>query len=253
MTLPVRHTTLALTLLAFTTACSAASPPAQVAEPAAAAPPQTTVTAEQKQAVYRQYAQMRQIEALGNRCDWLGPMEAAAVSASAEERHAWLVWQELDTVEATTQADALIGKIAQLDCDSSEGRELRVGAGHAAWQMRSSWALRGEAMLPGEGRPDWFQGKSNVAEHRAALDEAVAGLKAISKESAESSQAMFRQKAEEMLLVRCTAADRDCPAANADAELRAYSEQVIRQAEEFAQLLSQADDKTGRPPEPEDR
>lgn len=258
MTRPIRHTSLALALLAFTAACHSASPPAQGTDPAAApatatepagVPAQEAVTQEQKDAAPLQYAQMRLMEALGNRCSWLAPAEQAAVAASAAERQAWLVWQGLDMAGAEAQAEGLIGQSESIDCDSAEGQQQRLGLGYGAWQMRSSWALRGQAMLPDADRPAWFAGKSNLIEHRAALDEAVAGLKAIEASSVGASQAMFLRQAKQMLAVRCEAADRDCPDADTDAGYRAYAEAVIKQAESYAQVLSQTDDKTGRPPE----
>lgn len=258
MTRPIRHTSLALALLAFTAACHSASPPTQGAGPAAApttatgqtgVPAPDAVTQQQKDAAPLQYAQMRLMEALGARCDWLAPAEQAAVAASIAERHAWLVWQGLDTAGADAQAEGLIGQAAGIDCDSAEGQQQRLGVGYGAWQMRSSWALRGQAMLPGADRPGWFAGKSTVVNQQAALDEAVAGLKAIEPSSVETSQTMFQQQAEQMLVARCEAADPDCPGAGTDAGFRTYAEAVIQQTEGYAQVLAQTDDKTGRPPE----
>lgn len=255
MTHPIRHTSLALALLAFTAACHGAAPPEPVApEPTATTEPAPTpsrqvVTQQQKDAAPLQYAQMRLMEALGNRCRWLGPAERAAVSASIAERQAWMEWQGLDMAGAQAQAEGLIGPSQRIDCNSAEGEQQRLGLGYGAWQMRSSWALRGQAMLPGAERPGWLAGKSSVGKHQAALDEAVAGLKAIEASSVERSQQMFRQEAEQMLAVRCEAADRDCPSAGADPGFRNYAETVIKQAEDYAQVLSQTDDKSGQPPE----
>lgn len=260
MTLPIRHTSLALALLAFTAACHSESSPAQPIEqdPTAATSPapalsQEVVTQQEKEAAPLQYAQIRLMEALGNRCRWLGPAEQSAVAASVAERKAWLDWQGLDLAGAEAQAEGLIGPSERVECDSAQGREERLGLGYGAWQMRSSWALRGHAMLPGEGRPGWFGGKSSVKNHRAALDEAVASLKAIDATSVERSQQMFRQQAEQMLAVRCDAADHGCPDADTDPGFRSYAEAVIQQAENYARVLSQTDDKVARPPESAER
>lgn len=249
---PVHHTAIVLALLAFTAACHSAAPATEVVD---AAHPDTTpspaaVTVEEKEAAPLQYAQIRQMEALGNRCHWLGPAEQAAVAASHAERHAWLVWQGLDIASAEAQAEKLVQQSGSIDCNSAESEQHWLGLGYGAWQMRSSWALRGQAMLPGADRPGWFAGKSSVVEHQAALDDAVAGLKAIDTASVELSQTMFRQMAEQMLAVRCEAAESGCPTTAPDDGFRTYAELVLKQAEAYAQVLSQTDDKTGQPPEP---
>lgn len=253
---PIRHTSLVLALLSFTAACHSASPSTDAVEAAAPndVPQPAVATPAQKAAAPLEYAQIRQLEALGSRCAWLGAAELAAVKASAEERHAWLVWQGLDIVAATDQADALVEQSGDIDCESAKGEEYRTGVGYGAWQMRSSWALRGHAMLPGPDSPAWFAGKSSVIDQRAALDEAVAGLKAINAASVELSQEMFRDDATRMLATRCPASGSDCPASESanDVGWNTYAEKVLQQTEAYAELLNGIEDKVGRPPEPEE-
>ncbi len=254
MTPTFRHTSLALALLAFTTACHSAAPPPETTvttdvSATAAAPVPPTVADAEKNLAPRQYAQIAHLDALGERCGWLNPVETAAVKASVEERDAWMVWQGLDTTAARAQADALIAQSANLDCKSAEGEQMRLGVGLGAWQMRSSWSLRAQAMVPGQGHPEWFTGKTSLAEYASALNEAAAGLEAIDKQVAVTSKTLFGGKAEQMLATRCDASDIGCPAADSDAGFKTYAEAVIKQAEAYAQVLSKADDKTGRPPE----
>lgn len=264
LTKPIRHSSLALALLAVATAChSQSAPPVETATPPPAVPALPSVTAAEKALATQQYAQIRQMASLGERCAWLGPAELAAVAASVQERRAWLEWQDLDIPAAETQADTLVTQSRGIDCNSAEGEEHRLGVGYGAWQMRSSWALRAHAMLPAADRPAWFAGKSSVVEQQAALDEAVSGLKAINAASVERSQAMFAKDAERMLATRCTDADPACPAtanaaaatglAGSDNGWVTYAETVLKHAETYAAMLASTDDKTGSPPEPKTR
>lgn len=234
-----------LLALLVTTACNSASLPDEATK-AADAPP---VTEEQKAQSLLQYAQIRQMEALGKRCGWLGEIEQAAVAASWKERQAWRKWQQLDNAPADTKADELVKQSEAIDCKSAEGEQHRLGLGYGAWQMRSSWALRGHSLLPGAGRPAWFGGKSSVARHRPDLEAAVAGLKAIDEGSVQASLDMFDTESERMLAVRCTPADKGCPSASDDAGWRAYADTVLQQAEAYAAALAKVQDKSGLPPE----
>lgn len=247
-TLRLRPLASALALLAAATACQSKALPdksADAAEPAA--PP---ITQAQKDASYLQYAQIRQMEALGTRCQWLGPAEQVAVAASHKERHAWMTWQQLDMAKAEADAKAAIERSNTIECSSTEGKQHWLGLGYGAWQMRSSWAMRGYTLLPTADRPNWFAGKSSVARHRPALEAAIAGLKAIDTASVEASLALFQKEAEPMLAVRCKASDKGCPKASIDPTYATYAEQVLQQAEAYAVVLEEVDDKAGKPPEP---
>ena len=232
-------------LVVATTACSAPASGADT-EVSAAAP---VVTQEQKDQSILQYAQIRQMEAVATRCGWLGDIEKVAVAASWKERQAWMAWQQVDTTQAQAKADELVKQSAAIDCKSAEGEQHRLGIGYGAWQMRSSWAMRGYSLLPGADRPSWFGGKSKVAQHRPALDAATAGLEAIGKGSVQAGLEMFNKESERMLAVRCTSADKACPKPSTDAGWRNYAETVLQQAESYADALEKAEDKTGRPPE----
>ena len=233
-------------LVATTTACSAAAPEADAA--ASGATP--AVTQEQKDQAILQYAQIRQLEAVGTRCGWLGDIEKVAVAASWKERQAWMTWQQVDTAQAQAKADELIKQSEAIDCKSAEGEQHRLGIGYGAWQMRSSWAMRGYSLLPGADRPAWFAGKSSVAGHRPALDAALAGLNAVGQTSVQASLEMFNRESEQTLAVRCKPADKNCPKASTDAGWHAYAETLVAQSEAYAEALEKTADKAGRPPEP---
>lgn len=234
-----------LTLLA-TTACNSAALPDKDTK-ATDAP---AVTQEQKDQSILQYAQIRQMEALGKRCGWLAEIEQIAVAASWRERQAWMTWQQVDMAQADAKAEELIIKSESIQCKSNEGEQHRLGLGYGAWQLRSSWAMRGHSLLPNGERPAWFAGKSNVASHRPELEMAIAGLKAIDETSVQASLDMFDNESERILAVRCKTADKACPDVNSDAGWRAYAEAVLQQAETYAAALEKVKDKTGRPPEP---
>lgn len=234
-----------LALLA-TTACNSAALP----EEATKAPDLPPVTEEQRAQSLLQYAQIRQMEALGKRCGWLGEIEQVAVAASWKERQAWRAWQQLDNAPADTKAEELTKQSEAIDCKSAEGEQHRLGLGYGAWQMRSSWAMRGHSLLPGAERPAWFAGKSSVAGHRPDLEAAIAGLKAIDEGSVQASLNMFNKESEQMLAVRCTPVDKGCPFPGNDTGWRAYAETVLQQTEAYATALAKVQDKSGRPPEP---
>lgn len=233
-----------LALLA-TTACNSAALP----EEATKAPDLPPVTEEQRAQALLQYAQIRQMEALGKRCAWLGEIEQMAVAASWKERQAWMAWQKLDMAQAEAMANDLVKQSEGIDCKSPAGEQHRLGLGYGAWQMRSSWAMRGYSLLPSGERPAWFGGKSSVARHRPELESAVNGLKAIHASSVQASLDMFDKESVRLLAVRCTAADKDCAAMDTDAGWRAYAETILQQAEAYAAALQKVTDKTGRPPD----
>lgn len=247
---PIRNisTTLLLLTATATAACQGTTPPSSVATTSTPAATLPEATAEQKELALLAYAQLRQLEAIGTHCDWLGAVELAAVTASQEERMAWITWQKLDTAKAAADAIALIDKTKNIDCKSAEGDQYRTGVGHGAWQMRSSWALRGQSMLPDSNHPSWFKGKSSIVGFRDSLEQAVAGLEKINAGSVESSQAMFLKETESLLPVRCKSTDSDCPVMTDDTGLRSYAEKVIELTEAFAKTLSQTSDKTGQLP-----
>ena len=234
----------ALALLLAATACSASRP--DTTEQAAASPPE--VTQEQKDQAILQYAQMRQMEAVGTRCGWLGDIEQVALAASLQERQAWMSWQQVDSAPAEAKAKELVAGSAGIECKSTEGEMHRTGIGYGAWQMRSSWAMRGYSLLPGADAPAWYGGKSSVASHRPALQAAIAGLKAIDESSVQASIDRFKQESEQLLAIRCKQAEQGCPTANADAGWRNYGKLVLQQTEIYAAALEKVNDKSGRPP-----
>ena len=216
--------------------------------PAAITLPPPASQAEKDQAIL-QYAQISLMASLAKRCQWLGDIEQLAVNAALKEREAWIQWQQLDMAQANAKAAELNSKNAGIACSSAEGAQHRAAIAYGAWQMRSSWALRGYSLLPGDGQPRWHEGKSSVASHRAALEDAIAGLKKLSAESIEGSLDTLRGQASALLAVRCKAQDKQCPALKADAGYRIYAEQVLAQTETYAAALENVQDKTGAPPQ----
>lgn len=202
-------------------------------------------TAEQKAQAVAQYAQIRDMAAFGEHCNWLTPIEKLAVDISADERWAWLTWQKADLAQAKKEADARIKQADGADCKALDDKRTAVQFG--AWQMRSSWALRGYSMLPSEKHPAWFAGKSSLQTHRKALEAAFNGLLDFNAESIALSVELFDQTSPTWLSVRCKDKDAGCPAPIKDKGERAYAESVVKLAERYAQALESVDDKAGIP------
>lgn len=249
----LRPLAFALLVMAGVAACQSTTQPEAPQAATAEAPPAITLpppaTPAEKEQATLQYAQIHLMSSLAKRCQWLGEIEQLAVNAALKEREAWIQWQHLDMGQATAKAAELDGKNAGIACDSAEGKQFREGIAYGAWQMRSSWALRGYTLLPGQDQPAWYAGKSSVAQHRAALEAAIAGLKGISANAIQVSLERFRSEAGALLAVRCKAQDKQCPALKADAGYRIYAEQVLAQTETYAAALENVQDKTGAPPQ----
>lgn len=244
---------MAMLTLAGVTACQSDKPPEAHAQmsatvaPASVSPP-PPATQEEKDQAYLQYAQISLMAALTERCNWLGNIERLAINAALQERGAWIRWQQLDMKQADQAAADLKAKNAGVTCDSAEGKQYLEGIAYGAWQMRSSWAIRGYTFLPAQDLPNWYAGKSSVAEHRAALEAAIAGLKRISAHAIDVGLERFRNEAGALLATRCKASDKQCPSLDADDGYRTYAEQVLVQTETYAAALESVQDKTGAPP-----
>lgn len=207
----------------------------------------STLTASQKSQAAEQYGQIQELAALGRHCSWLSPIEQEAVSISADERLAWLAWQHVDLPTIREGADARVKQADTANCKLLTDKRKAVKFG--AWQMRSSWALRGYSMLPLKTHPAWFAGKSTVHSHRKALETAFEKLMAYSAKSVSASIAMFDQATPVLLSVRCRSNDRGCPAAVKDPAERIYAETVVKLTERYAVALEKSDDKAGIPSE----
>ncbi|KAF1686617.1 hypothetical protein B1992_06820 [Pseudoxanthomonas broegbernensis] len=204
---------------------------------------------QQLQLASRQYAELQQMLSLDKRCHWLEPAARTALDATAQERLAWFNAHGGQAGHPEAAARQAVAAEASLDCTSEKAKGLSKAIQYASWQMRVTWALRGEALLDGTGRPAWYKGKSGIAAaHRAALEEAAKGLEAKHGVSIQRIRPGIRQEAESLLAVRCTAADRECPKADSPA-LRAYAEEWLKQAERYAAVLSKTKDKVGAPPQ----
>lgn len=240
-------------LLAAALGLAIATAHAQAPAPAGKATPATPAAAaddsqHQLQLASRQYAEMQQMLALDTRCKWLEPIARTALEASAQERLAWFNAHGGEPGHPEAAARQAVAARAALACNSPEAQELAQAIRYGTWQMRVSWALRGEALLPGAGRPDWFKDKSTVAMHRAALEEAASGLEDTYGASIKRARKAVREEAEALLAVRCTASDKACPATTLDAGARAHADAWVKQAERYAAALSGTRDKVGAPP-----
>ncbi|WP_374013075.1 hypothetical protein [Pseudoxanthomonas koreensis] len=240
-----RHVLPALRLLA---ACLGLAVASAHAETAPATTPAADKTQEHLQLASRQYAELQQMLALDERCHWLEPAARTALDATAQERMAWFNSHGGQAGHPEAAAKAAIAAKAALDCNSPEAKGLAHAIRYGSWQMRTTWALRGDALLSGADRPAWLKGKSSVHTHRAALVEAIQGLEAKYGVSIQNAKPKVRQEAEALLAVRCTGADNGCPKAEQSAAKRAYAEAWLKQAERYAAVLSKTKDKVGAPP-----
>ncbi|NYZ62254.1 hypothetical protein [Luteimonas deserti] len=238
----VNHLASAIALTLGVTACAPAAPPAD-----GPAPPVQTLpafdlpapaTEEQRMLGGRQVEELDRMLALDTRCGWLDPAARAALTATAAERRAWLVWQggEPAAVQAGEPA-----------CDNAQ---LRTGLQYGAWQMRVTWTLRAHAMLDGTDRPAWLSGLSTVGTQRDALQEASDGLDARYGASIQQARPGIEQEAQRMLAARCKLrAQADaCPALPNDQAFSTYADRWLEQAEAYAAVLGTVDDKVGMPP-----
>lgn len=242
---------LAAALILAMAGCADASDEApQAATPPTAAATATAEPVDQSAAVRQQYAQLVEMQTLAERCQWLAPIDALAVSLTTAERRDRLVADGV--ADALLESDLTLGKTKgeRFDCASKEAADYADAVGYAAWQMRVTWALRGYSLLPGEGRPDWFKGRSPVEQHRAALEEAHAGLQARFATSINQARPKLLEEAGTMLALACPGNGEPCPRAEGDgnAAEEAYASAWLEHVEAYADALAGVEDKVGQPP-----
>ncbi|TWT18632.1 hypothetical protein FQY83_14750 [Luteimonas marina] len=251
---PLRPLVVALSIAALAAGCNA-SPPANEATGATASSAPEEVreespSADQLGMAMRHYGELLRMRALGERCDWIAAAEQAALAATIDERRAWLTSWQADPTKVESETQPLLDSEAALECAGPPAGRLKAGIDMAVWQMRITWALRAQALLDGPGRPDWFSGRSSVNEHRAAVEEAVEGLKTNHRADIEAAQPGFRLEAERMMLAaRCPGSDQACPKGAAAAPaLHDYAEAWVSGAEAYAAVLPTVEDKAGQRP-----
>lgn len=191
-------------------------------------------TAQQRELAGRQVEELDRMLALDTRCNWLDPAARAALAATAEERRAWLAWQNGEPA-APQPADA-----------SCSNKEVRTAVEYGSWQMRVTWALRAHALLDRSGATSWQSGLSSVEAQRAALQEASDGLEARYAASIQQARPGIESEAQQMLATRCQATA--CPTLPHDPAFAAYADVWLKQAEAYAVVLAGMEDKLGAPP-----
>src|SRR5690606_26382961 len=253
MDVPAHRPPFAALVLASAGCASASDEQAQkepVAAPAAAGTAAATDTVDRSANVRQQYAQLTEMQVMAQRCDWLEPIDALALSLTAAERRDRLVADGV--ANALIESDLNVGKTKgeRFDCASPEAANYADAVGYAAWQMRVTWALRGHSLLPGEGRPDWFKGRSPVEQDRAALEEALAGLQSRFATSIDQALPKMQEEAGNMLALACPGNGEPCPRAEGegDAAAEAYASAWLAHVEAYASALADTGDKVGTPP-----
>lgn len=191
-------------------------------------------TAQQRELAGRQVEELDRMLALDTRCNWLDPAARAALAATAEERRAWLAWQNGEPA-APQPADA-----------SCSNKEVRTAVEYGSWQMRVTWALRAHALLDRSGATSWQSGLSSVEAQRAGLQEASDGLEARYAASIQQARPGIESEAQQMLATRCQATA--CPTLPHDPAFAAYADVWLKQAEAYAVVLAGMEDKLGAPP-----
>lgn len=242
---PVKPLVLSLAIAFTAAACNSGPAPAPAAQDIvtqAEPPPLPDVTPQQQELAVRQYAELQQMAALDDRCQWLDPAARAALDSATGERAAWLVWQQQDMEQAQAAAREKIA-VDKTDCGNEE---IMDAVRHGTWQMRVTWALRAHALLTGGDRPAWLAGLSTVESHRDSLETAVATLKTRHGSSIEHAQPAIARESQTMLAVRC-AGKAGCPATHGE-PWATYAEAWLTQAEHYADALEAVDDKTGTMP-----
>lgn len=251
MDFPAHRPLFAALILAIAGCASASDEQAQkepVAAPAAAGTAAATDTVDRSANVRQQYAQLTEMQVMAQRCDWLEPIDALALSLTAAERRDRLVADGVAT--ALLDSDLEMGKTKgeRYDCKGADAEGMEDAVQLGAWQTRVTWAMRGYALLPGEDRPSWFQGRSPVEQERAALEEAFTGLQSRYPTSIDPALPKLQEEGERMLALACPGNGETCPGTEAGAAEKAYANAWLEHVAAYAAALATAEDKVGSPP-----
>lgn len=229
-------------------AVNGAEPAKKPAAAAATALRPAQPTAQQLDLAARQYVDLRRMLALSDRCKWLPEAERVAVDNSAAERRAWLTLWGSDLAKVETSVAAGIKGDDNVVCGNPAAAKVKDAIVYGAWQMRSTWAMRGQALLDGPGRPEWFKGLSPVAKHRVVLEQTAKSLQAKYADTLGRTRPAVLKDAEQMLAATCATSKPSCPPRGDDPQFTAYAKEWIALADRYATVLATTKDKLGEPP-----
>jgi len=184
--------------------------------------------------------ELQQLQYVDDKCQWLDATSRTALDITVEEQAAWVLDKaSADALELPEVFNEARAKAETTTCDD-EQMQLRFR--YTTWQQRVTWALRAQALLDGEGRPQWFAEQSPLLAYRKALDETVDELKEQYKASISAFQPQFEAEAVQLLSLICPNAPHQCPVEESEADVsepygKAYAEVWVQKAAVFAEAL----------------
>lgn len=189
--------------------------------------------------------ELHRMQLIDDRCKLLDITSRAALDATAAERLAWLRDKAPQQMPTPADISSASEKANAVDCRS--GQEV-IGVRRGAWQMRITWALRAEALLPAEGRPQWLATQSPVIPYQQPLQETLAALQDKYGGSINTSRPRIAAESIKLLAKACPQKPHRCPVETAGEFSKDYAEEWLRHTTLFAQLLAKDPDKV--PPVP---
>jgi len=194
--------------------------------------------------------ELQQLQYVDDKCHWLDATSRVALDITVAEQAAWV----LDNASADALERPEVFNEAKAETTTCDDAEMKVRFRYTTWQQRITWILRAQALLDGEGRPEWFAEQSPVLAYREMLDGTVEAMKAQFEAEIAAFQPRFEAEAMQVLSLLCPNAPHACSLdgvemMNLGASFgKAYAEVWIQSATAFVQAL--AKDPVKLPPMP---
>jgi len=230
--------------LLASTGCSS-EPAAQVeATPPELSPEQQAALTAQVENAAKYRIELQQLQYVDDKCQWLDATSRTALDITVAEQAAWVVDKaSADALELPEVFNEARAKAETTACDDAD---MKLKFRYTTWQQRITWALRAQALLDGEGRPEWFAAQSPVLDYRQTLDETVEAMKAQFEANIVAFQPKFEAEAAQALSLLCPNAPHQCPLEKAETEPepgesfgKAYADVWMSSTTAFAQALDQ--------------
>ena len=194
----------------------------------------------------RAYAQLTHMLAQDDKCNWLDQPSRVAVEATAAERKAWLISHNDDPQQLDKYANDYLSKTPLEGCEGNLGQQTAAAIHLGAWRMRGTWLLRASEIASGDNSPAWMAGKSVLFAQREALNEARASLIEQQQIGGNALEGI-RSESQQMLSLRCSDKDVDCPTELTTPALRTYAAAWLEQVERYGQAIKGREADLGSP------
>jgi len=184
--------------------------------------------------------ELQQLQYVDDKCQWLDPTSRVALDITVDEQTAWIV--DKASADALELPDVFSEARAKAETTACDDAQTKMRFRHTTWQQRITWALRAQALLDGEGRPEWFAVQSPVLAYRESLDEAVNAMKAQYEANIAAFQPQIEAEAVQALSLLCPNAPHQCPVEEAEVDVsesygKAYAEVWMQSVTTFASAL----------------